>query len=240
MRKRTSILVTLGTILTVMSVTRGPCYGSDVINGCYKVINGQLRIVSDLKKCSPSEVPISWSQTGALAATGPMGPAGPKGDTGATGPMGPAGPKGDTGATGPIGPAGPKGDTGATGPIGPAGPIGDTGAAGPMGPAGPAGGFDLSNLYTITCTNDPIASYNEASNDCFCNEGDMALSAAVSCFIPSNYIGFPTVLTYEENTSSSGKIMSGYKAQCYYVWGPPAGYSLKDFPGRIDLRCAKP
>lgn len=211
MRKRTSTVVILGTILTVMFVTQGPCYSSDVINGCYKAINGQLRIVSDLKKCYPSEVPISWSQTGTLATTGPMGPAGPKGDTGATGPMGPAGPQGDTGATG------------------------------PMGPAGPAGSFDLSNLYVRTCTNDPIAHYGQASNDCYCNDGDVALSAAVSCSIPnSNYAGFATALTYEENISSSGKIMSGYNAQCYYVWGPPEGYSLKDFPGRIDLRCAKP
>ncbi len=207
MRKRTSILVILGTILSVTFVTRGPCYSSDVINGCYKVINGQLRIVNDLKKCSPSEVPISWRQTGTLGTTGPIGP------------MGPAGPKGDTGTTG------------------------------PMGPAGPAGGLDLSNLYTITCTNDLIAYYNDASNDCYCDEGDIALSAAVSCVIadtqactgttcfPRNYTGYTTVLVYEESTSSSGNVLSGYKAQCTYMWGPP---EIKDFPGRIDLRCAKP
>lgn len=57
---------------------------------------------------------------------GPIGPQGPKGDTGSTGPQGP---KGDTGATGPQGPAGPKGDTGQQGEQGPKGDKGDTGAA---------------------------------------------------------------------------------------------------------------
>ena len=41
--------------------------------------------------------------------TGPAGPQGAKGDTGATGPTGPQGPKGDIG---PAGPVGPQGDTG--------------------------------------------------------------------------------------------------------------------------------
>jgi hypothetical protein len=100
-----------------------------VISGCYQKNVGNLRVIdtSAGDSCRPSEIAISWSQTG------PQGPAGPKGDTGATGPVGPAGPQG------PTGPAGPKGDTGATGPTGPAGPKGDTGATGPTGPAGPAG-----------------------------------------------------------------------------------------------------
>ncbi|HFU4451931.1 TPA: LPXTG cell wall anchor domain-containing protein, partial [Streptococcus suis] len=46
--------------------------------------------------------------------TGPAGPQGPKGDTGATGPAGVAGPKGDTGSTGPAGPQGPQGETSTT------------------------------------------------------------------------------------------------------------------------------
>jgi hypothetical protein len=52
---------------------------------------------------------------------GPMGPAGPEGNTG------PQGPKGDTGDTGPQG---PKGETGATGPQGEKGEKGDKGADG--------------------------------------------------------------------------------------------------------------
>src|SRR6266540_4279280 len=125
-----------------------------VINGCYQKNVGNLRVIdpSAGDSCRPSEIALSWSQTG---PQGPPGPQGPKGDTGATGatgpagPAGPAGPKGDTGATGatgpagPAGPPGPKGDTGATGatgpagPAGPAGPKGDTGATGATGPAGP-------------------------------------------------------------------------------------------------------
>ncbi len=57
----------------------------------------------------------------------------------ATGPAGPPGPKGATGATGPVGATGPKGATGATGPAG------ATGAAGPTGATGPAGSIQSGN-----------------------------------------------------------------------------------------------
>jgi hypothetical protein len=72
---------------------------SGVINGCYQKNVGNLRVIdpSAGDSCRPSEIGISWSQTG---PQGLVGPAGPKGDTGATG------------ATGPAGPAGPKGDPG--------------------------------------------------------------------------------------------------------------------------------
>jgi len=126
---------------------------SGVINGCYQKNVGNLRVIdpSAGDSCRPSEIAISWSQTGPQGPQGPPGPQGPKGDTGATGatgpagPAGPAGPKGDTGATGatgpagPAGPAGPKGDTGATGATGPAGP------AGPAGPKGDPGELVLAN-----------------------------------------------------------------------------------------------
>jgi len=87
---------------------------SGVINGCYQKNVGNLRVIdpSAGDSCRPSEIGISWSQTG---PQGPPGPQGPKGDTGATGPAGPAGP------------AGPKGDTGATGATRPAGPSRPTG-----------------------------------------------------------------------------------------------------------------
>jgi hypothetical protein len=93
-------------------------------HGCVNRNSGFLRVVAPGTDCLSSETAISWNETG------PVGPQGPKGDTGATGPIGPQGPKGDTGATGPVGPQGPKGDTGATGATGPQGP------AGPPGPAG--------------------------------------------------------------------------------------------------------
>ena len=60
----------------------------------------------------------------------PVGPQGPKGDTGLQGP------KGDTGD---IGPQGPKGDTGPQGPKGDTGPQGPKGDTGPQGEQGPAG-----------------------------------------------------------------------------------------------------
>ena len=106
---------------------------SGVIHGCYQKNVGNLRVIDSSAgdSCRPSEIGISWSQTG---------PQGPTGATGPAGPAGPTGPKGDTGATGPAGPAGatgPKGDTGATGPQGPPGATGATGPAGPTGPPGP-------------------------------------------------------------------------------------------------------
>jgi hypothetical protein len=117
---------------------------SGVINGCYQKNVGNLRVIDSSAgdSCRPSEIGISWSQTGPQGPPGPQGVQGPKGDTGATGATGATGP------VGPVGPAGAKGDTGATGatgatgpvgPVGPPGPKGDTGATGATGPAGPAG-----------------------------------------------------------------------------------------------------
>lgn len=83
----------------------------------------------------------AFADTG-VAATGPQGEVGPKGDTGAQGPKGETGatgPKGDTGATGAQGPKGETGATGATGPQGEVGPKGETGPVGPTGPIGPRG-----------------------------------------------------------------------------------------------------
>jgi hypothetical protein len=115
-----------------------------VIHGCYQKNVGNLRVidVSAGDKCRPSEIAISWSETGPQGPAGPAGPQGPKGDTGATGPEGPAGPpgpQGPKGDTGDTGPQGPKGDTGATGPQGPKGDTGDTGPQGPQGIQGPPG-----------------------------------------------------------------------------------------------------
>ncbi len=42
-----------------------PVYPDDsTIYGCYKKIDGQLRILNQGSKCLPSEVPISWNQAG--------------------------------------------------------------------------------------------------------------------------------------------------------------------------------
>ena len=84
---------------------------SGIINGCYQKNVGNLRVIdtSAGDSCRPSEVAISWSQTG---------PQGPKGDTGPTGPQGP---KGDTGATGPQGVQGVPGTVGLANETCPAG-----------------------------------------------------------------------------------------------------------------------
>ncbi len=42
----------------------------DTITGCYKKVNGQLRIVSNPSQCNPSEAAVSWG------IVGPQGPAG--------------------------------------------------------------------------------------------------------------------------------------------------------------------
>ena len=111
-----------------------------VIHGCYQKDVGNLRVIdpSAGDSCRPSEVPISWSQTG------PAGPQGPKGDTGATGGAG-QGPKGDTGATGAQG---PKGDTGATGPQGVPGNLALAGKSCPSGEV--VTGFDAAGNPTCT------------------------------------------------------------------------------------------
>lgn len=101
----------------------------------------------------------AFADTG-VAATGPQGEVGPKGDTGAQGPKGDTGatgPKGDTGATGARGPKGETGETGATGPQGPKGetgargPQGERGIQGETGPAGPRGAKgDKGDAFTYS------------------------------------------------------------------------------------------
>lgn len=43
---------------------------TSVIYGCYKKINGQLRIVSVEGTCKPSELPISWNSAGEQGTPG--------------------------------------------------------------------------------------------------------------------------------------------------------------------------
>jgi hypothetical protein len=76
--------------------------GADgVIHGCYQKEEGILRVVDDADPtCRPSEVAISWSQTGPQGVPGPQGPAGPTGPQGPQGEKGEKGEKGDDGANG--------------------------------------------------------------------------------------------------------------------------------------------
>ena len=131
------------TAVAIVAIAGGVTYavadigGGGVINGCYKSVNGQLRLIDPTTdSCNPSETAISWSQTG------PQGPKGDKGDPG------PQGPKGDKGDPGPQGPAGSTGPAGATGPQGQPGPTGPQGATGPQGPAGPQGPPGPSSVRT--------------------------------------------------------------------------------------------
>jgi hypothetical protein len=45
-----------------------PTITGNVINVCYKAVNGQLRVVSGPSDCLPSELPLSWAQSAPAAS----------------------------------------------------------------------------------------------------------------------------------------------------------------------------
>lgn len=105
-------LALAGVVLAAVGVGYAAIPGANgVIRSCYQKNVGNLRVIdADAgQSCRPSEIPLSFNQTGPQGPMGDTGPQGQRGDTGATG------------ATGPQGIQGLKGDTGATGPGGPAG-----------------------------------------------------------------------------------------------------------------------
>lgn len=108
---------------------------SGVINGCYQKNVGNLRVIdpSAGDSCRPSEIPISWNQTGPQGLRGPTGPQGPKGATGAQGPKGATGAQGVQGPRGTTGPQGAQGPRGATGPQGVPGNLALAGRSCPSG-----------------------------------------------------------------------------------------------------------
>jgi hypothetical protein len=123
MRRRFRRVALAITAVAVVAIVGGVTYAvadvgsGGVINGCYKSVNGQLRLIDPATdSCHPSETAISWSQTG---------PQGPKGDPGPPGPPGPQGPAGPQGIPGPQGPQGPPGPQGPAGPPGPPNPNAD-------------------------------------------------------------------------------------------------------------------
>jgi len=78
-------LVVLGGAILAVAVAAGFAVASipdasGVLHACYKKEKGQLRLVESAADCLPSELAITWSQTG------PTGAQGPTGATGATGP----------------------------------------------------------------------------------------------------------------------------------------------------------
>lgn len=54
-----SALITLTVLLMTLMICFLSHANDSAINGCYKKIGGQLRIVNDVNECLPSEVPIS-------------------------------------------------------------------------------------------------------------------------------------------------------------------------------------
>jgi len=91
--KHTTMAV-LAAIVAAIAVAGVTHASGGEITGCYKTVNGQLRITSEA--CLPSETAVSWNQTGIQGPTGPQG---------ATGEQGPKGATGATGATGARGPS---------------------------------------------------------------------------------------------------------------------------------------
>src|SRR6185503_16003387 len=83
---------------------------TNVIYGCRKTQNGQLRIVEANEACLSSETPLQWN------VVGPVGPQGPQGPQGEVGPQGAEGPQGIQGIPGVKGDTGPQGPPGAAAP----------------------------------------------------------------------------------------------------------------------------
>jgi hypothetical protein len=156
MIKLIHILFITGLMLIVILGTGELCFSAEnELYGCYKKINGQLRLVNDLRECSASEVTVSWSQIGPIGLQGPQGDPGPAGQPGPQGPKGDPGPMGLSGQQGPKGDPGPMGSQGSKGDSGPMGLPGQQGPKGDPGLAGPAGinGIvDKSRIYWRNCS----------------------------------------------------------------------------------------
>jgi hypothetical protein len=91
MRTRLIRVALAVTAIVVVPVGGGVAYAvadigsGGVINGCYKSVNGQLRLIDPATdSCLSSETSISWSQTGPQAPPGSSRrpPRPPKGDRG--------------------------------------------------------------------------------------------------------------------------------------------------------------
>jgi hypothetical protein len=77
------LMILIGMVFASLVLIGSPCHGEEnVIHGCYKKNNGQLRIVNNPSQCNPSEVPISWNQVGLQGPEGPQGEPGPPGAPG--------------------------------------------------------------------------------------------------------------------------------------------------------------
>ena len=99
---------TLAAAAAVVLLCAGVAYASiptgGVINGCYKNLDGKLRVIDpNGDSCSNSEVSLDWNQQGIQGPVGPQGFTGSTGPQGIQGVQGVQGPQGASGATGPSG-----------------------------------------------------------------------------------------------------------------------------------------
>ena len=113
-------LIAIGVILLFLIVTNLQSLAEEnVIYGCVRKKNGNLRIVSDCNKCK------RWENCISLNIQGPQGEPGQPGELGPEGPQGPIGQQGPQGEQGPEGDKGEQGDVGPRGLPGPQGPPGE-------------------------------------------------------------------------------------------------------------------
>ncbi len=63
----------------------------EVVQACYEVSSGALRLVDSPAECTPRENSISWNKAGVAGPAGPMGVPGQAGPVGSAGKRGPAG-----------------------------------------------------------------------------------------------------------------------------------------------------
>lgn len=101
-KRKTVWFVTLVAALAVGAGAADAIPNQGVIHGCFKTMDGKLRVIDPNTgdSCSQSETSLDWNQLG------PTGPTGPQGIQGVAGPTGPQGQQGIQGVQGPAGPSG--------------------------------------------------------------------------------------------------------------------------------------
>lgn len=107
-RRALLIVAGIGAALVMSAVGLANIPDSNgVISACFKKSSpnqGTLRVVNTEvgQSCSPSEMALTWNQTGPPGSQGPQGPQGPQGAQGPQGSQGLQGPQGEQGPRGPA------------------------------------------------------------------------------------------------------------------------------------------
>lgn len=104
-KRKIVLFVTFIAALAVGAGVADAIPNQGVIHGCFKTIDGKLRVIDPNAgdSCSQSETSLDWNQIGPV---GPTGATGPQGLQGIQGVAGPTGPQGLQGIQGPPGPSG--------------------------------------------------------------------------------------------------------------------------------------